>query len=286
GMESIMNIKYSGFSDEISQNIDEQFTHLNKLGIRYFEPRGINGTNIASLTEEQLAELKGKMEEYGISASSIGSPIGKIQITDPMEPHLEQLKWVIHIAKALGTRFIRVFSFFMPKGEDPACYREEVMRRMKQMVALAEQEDVVLLHENEKGIYGDTALRCKEIFDEIPSEHLKGVFDPANFVQCGDITYPDGFQLLKEHIVYMHIKDALEDGSIVPAGQGKGRVEDILRELSEDGYQGFLSLEPHLGSFEGLAELEQEDTMMKLSKSDSGKFTLAYESLKKIVDRL
>ena len=281
-----MNIKYSGFSDEISQNIDEQFTHLNKLGIRYFEPRGINGTNIASLTEEQLAELKGKMEEYGISASSIGSPIGKIQITDPMEPHLEQLKWVIHIAKALGTRFIRVFSFFMPKGEDPACYREEVMRRMKQMVALAEQEDVVLLHENEKGIYGDTALRCKEIFDEIPSEHLKGVFDPANFVQCGDITYPDGFQLLKEHIVYMHIKDALEDGSIVPAGQGKGRVEDILRELSEDGYQGFLSLEPHLGSFEGLAELEQEDTMMKLSKSDSGKFTLAYESLKKIVDRL
>ena len=281
-----MNIKFSGFSDEISQNIDEQFTHLNKLGIQYFEPRGINGTNIASLTEEQLAELKGKMEEYGISASSIGSPIGKIQITDPMEPHLEQLKWVIHIAKTLGTRYIRVFSFFMPKEEDPACYREEVMRRMKQMVELAEQEDVVLLHENEKGIYGDTALRCKEIFDEIPSEHLKGVFDPANFVQCGDITYPDGFQLLKEHIVYMHIKDALEDGSIVPAGKGKGHVEDILRELSEDGYQGFLSLEPHLGSFEGLAELEQEDTMMKLPKSDSGKFTLAYESLKKIVDRL
>ena len=110
-----MNIKFSGFSDEISQNIDEQFTHLNKLGIQYFEPRGINGTNIASLTEEQLAELKGKMEEYGISASSIGSPIGKIQITDPMEPHLEQLKWVIHIAKTLGTRYIRVFSFFMPK---------------------------------------------------------------------------------------------------------------------------------------------------------------------------
>ena len=181
-MEIIMNIKFSGFSDEISQKIDEQFTHLNKLGIQYFEPRGINGTNIASLTEEQLAELKGKMEEYGISASSIGSPIGKIQITDPMEPHLEQLKWVIHIAKTLGTRYIRVFSFFMPKEEDPACYREEVMRRMKQMVELAEQEDVVLLHENEKGIYGDTALRCKEIFDEIPSEHLKGVFDPANFV--------------------------------------------------------------------------------------------------------
>ena len=281
-----MNIKISGFSDEISENIDEQFTHLNRLGIGYFEPRGVNGTNISSLTEDQLAELKGKMDEYGIQASSIGSPIGKILITDPMKPHLEQLEWTIHIAKTLGTKFIRVFSFFIPKGEDPASYREEVIRRMKQMVALAERDNVILLHENEKGIYGDTALRCKEIFDEVPSAHLKGVFDPANFVQCGDVTYPDGFQLLKEHIVYMHIKDALEDGTVVPAGMGQGHVEEILRELSEDGFQGFLSLEPHLGSFEGLAQLEQEDTMLKLSKSDGEKFTLAYQCLNQILNRV
>lgn len=281
-----MNIKMTGFSDEISQDIDEQFTHLNKLGISYFEPRGINGTNISLLTDEQVDELKEKMKKYGIRVSSIGSPIGKISITDPMEPHLEQLKRVIQIAKELGSQYIRVFSFFIPKGEDPSCYRDEVMNRMKRMTAAAEQEGMILLHENEKGIYGDTALRCKEIFDEVSSPALKGVFDPANFVQCGDVTYPDGFQLLKEHIVYMHIKDALADGSVVPAGKGEGHVEEILRELSEDGYQGFLSLEPHLGSFEGLADLEREDDMLRLDKSDSGKFTLAYESLKKILDQI
>jgi len=281
-----MYFEISGFSDEISKYVDEQFAHLNRLGIRYFEPRQIDESNIADLTDEKLEELKQKMEQYGISVSSIGSPIGKIQITDPMEPHLDKLRRVIHIAKELGTRYIRVFSFFMPKGEDPSLYREEVMRRMKLMVEMAEQEDVVLLHENEKGIYGDVALRCKEIFDEIDSPNLKGVFDPANFVQCGDVTYPDGFRLLKEHIVYMHIKDALWDGSVVPAGMGEGHFEEILTELAEDGYEGFLSLEPHLGSFEGLAKLEQEDTMLKLEKSDSGKFTLAYETLKKLIDKV
>ena len=144
-----MSITLSGFSDEISQDIDRQFSHLNHLGISYFEPRGVNGTNISALSDEQVAELVQKMEQYGIRASSIGSPIGKISITDPMEPHLELLKRTIRIAKALGTRRIRIFSFYMPDGEDPAPYREEVMKRMRQMTDVAEQEDILLLHENE-----------------------------------------------------------------------------------------------------------------------------------------
>lgn len=281
-----MSITLSGFSDEISQDIDRQFSHLNHLGISYFEPRGVNGTNISALSDEQVTGLVRKMEQYGICASSIGSPIGKISITDPMEPHLELLKRTIQIAKALGTRRIRIFSFYMPDGEDPAPYREEVMKRMRQMTDVAEQEDILLLHENEKGIYGDIALRCKEIFDEIGSPNLRGVFDPANFVQCGDSVYPEAFHLLKEHIDYFHVKDALKDGSVVPAGKGDGCLEELLRELVEDGYDGFLSLEPHLGSFEGLADLEQGDEMLQLDRSDAGKFTLAYESLMKLLKRV
>ena len=281
-----MKFELSGFSDEISKYIDEQFAHLNKLGLRYFEPRQVDESNIADLTDEELEILKQKMKVAGISVSSIGSPIGKIDINDPIEPHLEKLKRVIHIAKELGSRYIRVFSFYIPKDEDPSLYRDEVMKRMKMMAEIAEQEDVILLHENEKGIYGDVALRCKEIFDEVDSPNLKGVFDPANFVQCGDVTYPDGFHLLKEHIEYMHIKDALWDGTVVPAGMGEGHFEEILTELAENGYEGFLSLEPHLGSFEGLAALEQEDTMLKLEKSSGDKFTLAYETLNKLIEKV
>ena len=280
-------LKYhiSGFSDEIDSDIKVQFEHLNKLGIKYFEPRGINGTNISALTLDEAKQLKETMDKYGINASSIGSPIGKIGIKDEFEPHLEKLAHTIEIAKILGTKYIRVFSFFIPKEDDPAIYRDEVMARMKAMTALAGKEGVILLHENEKDIYGDIAVRCKDILDTVDSDNLRAVFDPANFVQCGQVTYPDAYEMLKDHVVYMHIKDALfADSSVVPAGHGDGRVRDILQALSDRNYDGFLSLEPHLGSFDGLGDLEVGDEMLSLTKSDAGKFTLAYNSLKKILD--
>ncbi len=274
----------TGFSDEIDSAVSAQFEHLKKLGISYFEPRTVDGKNISKLTDEEVADLKEKMAEYGIKASSIGSPIGKIKITDPFDEHLESLKHTIKIAKALGTKYIRVFSFFIPEDEHEK-YRDEVMRRLKAMVALAEEEGVVLLHENEKDIYGDIACRCAEIFEEISSPNLRGVFDPANFVQCGQDT-DEGYELLKDYIDYMHIKDALADGTVVPSGKGDGNVEKILRRLKDRGYTGFLSLEPHLGSFEGLQELEISNDMMQLSKSTAGKFTIAYDALKKIIETL
>ena len=274
----------SGFADEIDEKVKVQFEHLNKLGISYFEPRGINGTNISEINDEQLKELKADMEKYGIKVSSIGSPIGKIGIKEDFDKHLEKLARVIEIAKALGTKYIRIFSFFIPQGENPADYRDEVMSRMKKMCELAEKEGVMLLHENEKDIYGDKPERCLDIFETVKSPALKGVFDPANFVQCGVKVYPEAFKMLKDHIVYMHIKDALVNGEVVPAGYGIGGVEEIIKELDTDGYEGFLSLEPHLGSFRGLENLETGDEMLKLPESTPEKFTMAYQSLQDILE--
>ena len=118
------------------------------------------------------------------------------------------------------------------------------------------------------------------------SERLRAVFDPANFVQCGQKTFPDAFDMLAPYVEYMHIKDALADGSVVPAGMGEGRVGDILKALADRNYTGFLSLEPHLGSFEGLGALEQDDKMTKLAKSSAEKFTLAYDSLMNLISAL
>lgn len=276
----------SGFADEIDEKIVNQFTHLNKLNISYFEPRGVNGTNISDLSDDEVEQLKQDIKTFGIKVSSIGSPIGKIQITDAFEPHLEKLKRTIAIAKTLGTKYIRIFSFFIPKGEKPEDYRDEVMYRMKKMTELAEKEGVILLHENEKDIYGDIAVRCKDVLDTVNSPALRAVFDPANFVQCGQVTYPEAYELLKPYVVYMHIKDALADGEVVPAGYGIGHVPEILKRLKESGYEGFLSLEPHLGSFSGLANLELDDKMLSLEGSTPEKFTLAHESLQKLLNNL
>ncbi len=285
-VEFMLNYTISGFSDEIDKMVDVQFAHLNKLGIGWFEPRGIDGKNISDLDDADCAALAEKMKKYGIKVSSIGSPIGKIGIGDDFDAHMEKLARTIKIAKKLGARYIRVFSFYIPEGEEPETYRDEVMRRMKAMCALAEREDIVLLHENEKGIYGDIAPRCADILKTVNSERLRAVFDPANFVQCGQKTFPDAFDMLAPYVEYMHIKDALADGSVVPAGMGEGRVSDILKALADRNYTGFLSLEPHLGSFEGLGALEQDNKMTKLAKSSAEKFTLAYDSLMNLISAL
>lgn len=277
----------SGFSDEIDPSVDVQFETLKSMGISYFEPRFIDGKNISELNNEEIKILKDKMEKHNIKASSIGSPIGKILITDDFTPHFELFKRVVHIAKTLGTKYIRIFSFYIPEGENPESYRDEVMHRMKKMANYAEEEGIMLLHENEKGIYGDTAKRCADILKTVSSPALKAVFDPANFVQCGEITYPDAFSLLSPYIEYMHIKDALKrDLSVVPSGYGDGKLKEILSTLYKNGYNGFLSLEPHLGDFAGLKYLENGDIMENLEDSGPDKFRLALDSLLKIISEV
>ncbi len=277
--------KISGFADEIAESVDTQFQVLNKLDIGYFEPRGIDGKNISRLNDEEVALLKEKMNAAGIKISSIGSPIGKMKLEDDFEEHFAKFQRVVEIAKLLDTQYIRMFSFYHNGGD--AWTEEErqvVFARLRRMIDYAKEQDVVLLHENEKDIYGDTADRCADLMNELGCDHFKSVFDPANFVQCGqDTKY--AYSILKDHIEYMHIKDAiLESGRVVPAGLGDGNVAYILKELFQNGYDGYLSLEPHLGSFAGLADLELDDKMLDLPQSGEGTFTLAYRALCDILD--
>lgn len=276
--------KISGFSDEIASDISVQFEVLNKLGISYFEPRGIDGKNIAELTEKEMYALKEKMDACGIRVSSIGSPIGKIKITEDFAEHFKLFKNVVKAAKVLDAKYIRMFSFF-EDGEWTGEKEDEVFARIGKMLDYAKEQDVILLHENEKDIYGDVKERCLKIAEKFACDNFGVVFDPANFVQCGQDT-KEAFRMLRPYIKYMHIKDANPDGTVVPAGWGAGNVEYILSELFGEGYDGFLSLEPHLGSFEGLAALETSDTMLKLPEGGEGTFTLAFNELNKIMNKI
>lgn len=279
--------KVSGFADEIAGEVDTQFLVLNKLGLGYFEPRGIDGKNIANLTDEEVERLKGKMKASGIRISSIGSPIGKVKLEEGFEEHFRQFQRVVEIAGQLDARYIRMFSFYHEGGADwTKEERDEVLSRLDKMIAYAKERDVVLLHENEKDIYGDNADRCLDLMEELGCEHFRAVFDPANFVQCGQDTW-EAYEKLKGHIAYVHIKDALvADGRVVPAGMGDGNVERILRSLLETGFDGFLSLEPHLGSFDGLKDLELDDKMLNLPPGGEGTFTLAFQALEGILERI
>lgn len=274
----------SAFADEYSPNFDEQLEGLKKNGVGFMEIRGVDGKNISDLDEATLKVVKEKLDKAGIGISSIGSPIGKIKTSDPFEPHLDKLRNCIKAAKILGTKNIRIFSFYMPEGVTREEARPEVMKRLAAMLEIAKAEGVTLCHENEKGIYGDSPETCLDIQKEFGSE-IKLIFDPANFIECGYEPYPHGFELIGDRIYYMHIKDADENHKIAPAGKGIGRIPDIIRELDKREGKLFLTVEPHLRVFKGLEALEtDEKTKMPNTYATSYEaFGAAVDAIKAII---
>jgi sugar phosphate isomerase/epimerase len=135
----------------------------------------------------------------------------------------------------------------MPPGEPPQRHRQQVIERMQALVSIAEDRGLVLAHENEKEIYGDRPERCADLITTVNSPALRATFDAANFVQCGVRPHSEAYGLLRPYLVYLQVKDALAaTGEVVPAGQGDGQVRETLSALGNEGFAGYLSLEPHL----------------------------------------
>lgn len=274
----LKNNKISCFADEIDSSIDKQIALLKELGIGYVEFRSGDGKGIASYTLEEAEALKKRFDAEGLGFSAAGSPVGKIDITDDFAPHFETYKHICEMTKIWETPYIRMFSFFIPEGANADDFRDEVLKRTAEMVEYAAAQNITLLHENEKGIYGDNAVRCLDLMKEFYGANYKCTFDFANFVQCGQDTL-EAFEMLKDYVEYVHVKDALmADGSVVPAGQGDGNVKKILTALDERGFAGILSLEPHLADFAGLAGLEKDVQLRGRSDTEVA-FVTAYRAL-------
>ncbi|MGI5893351.1 MAG: sugar phosphate isomerase/epimerase family protein [Candidatus Merdivicinus sp.] len=255
------NFILSAFADEAGSAVSEQIDALKGNGFTHIEVRGVNGKNITALTIEEAKELKKQLDDGGISVWSIGSPLGKISVGDEFAPHLDLFKHTLELAKVLDTTHIRMFSFFCPKGEADLC-REIVFDRLGKFCEAAKGSGILLCHENEKGIYGDTADRCLDVLKNFPD--LKGVFDPANFLQCKQDTLR-AWDMLEPYLEYLHIKDVRDDGTVVPAGMGAGHLPELLDRFEKMGGKA-VSVEPHLSVFKGLAELENEGEKTKIGE--------------------
>ena len=279
-----MNNKFviSGFVDEASEALDVQIDVMKKLGMKYIEPRLVDGKNIIKLSDEELDNLKKVLDENGFAASSIGSPIGKIKTTDDFDAHFEEFKRAVYAAKKLGTKYIRMFSFFVDEDKTEE-NRDYIIEKLSVMVKFAEENGVVLLHENEKGIYGNIAPRCKDLFESIKSDSFRAVFDFSNFVECEQETM-EAYEMLKPYIEYVHVKDCKWGGGVVPPGDGDGKLEAIFTKLSESGYNGFVSLEPHLFTF----EIPEDAGELVLSFPDKKqqRFAYAHKTLCEMLERI
>ena len=237
----------SGFADEIADDFTEQCAVIKDLGLSYLEFRSAWGTNILDLDEAELTRAGEILADHGLGVSSIGSPIGKIFIDEDFEPHLARMRHAAEVAAFFEAPYIRIFSFFLREGADRPSTATRCSGGCGRLADVAEEAGVILLHENEKEIYGDIPERCLDIVTSVGSPNLKLAWDPANFVQVGVRPFTEGYAHLRPHVEYVQIKDALlADGSVVVAGAGDGEVVETVRALRDDGFDGFFSLEPHL----------------------------------------
>jgi len=259
-----MSYILSAFSDEASKVFSEQLTALREEGITLIELRGVDGKNCAELTDAEAKSARLMLDDNGVALSALGSPYGKFPIDGKFADHLDAFKRGMELCHILGAERVRMFSFFLPKGEtNPAQYKNKVHDQLHEMLLVAEDAGVLPVHENEKGIYGDVTERCLELAEAF-SGRMGTAFDPANFIQCG-VRPGEAYPVLKPFITYMHIKDAiLGDGSVVPAGCGDGSLPEILNDLTPEG-EMILTLEPHLRVFDGLNGLQDEEVKHKFS---------------------
>jgi sugar phosphate isomerase/epimerase len=248
------NFIISAFADEYDACFDEQLKALSMLGIGNIEIRHVDGKNVSVLDMSEVKAASAALDRAGISVSAIGSPIGKIKLDADISEHIEMARRVFEYANIFGAKYVRAFSFYAPDGKKITDMRGEVLSGMERLVTLARKYGVVLCHENEANIYGDIPQRCTDLLDHFGGE-LKCVFDMGNFVLEGVEPYA-AYEKMKKHVAYFHIKDALYEGAIVPAGKGEARIKEIL--TAHKAYAGedfFVSLEPHLETFSGLNAL-------------------------------
>jgi sugar phosphate isomerase/epimerase len=242
----------SAFADEISPDPEKQIDVLRQCGIRHIELRSILKTNVLDLTDQQVADLKSLLDRHGFRLSAIGSPIGKVRIDQPFQPHLKRFQRAIELCKVFGTRNIRIFSYYLPEGGgDWDDWRREVLDRMWQKCRLADQAGVRLVHENEHNIYGDDPRRVVDLMTTVRDnldhpECFGAVYDPANYVFCGYDPW-QGWQMTRQWTVHFHIKDWVKgEAHGCVAGAGHGRIPEVMAEAVQRGYDGFATLEPHL----------------------------------------
>lgn len=276
-------ILLSAFADEAAPDLKGQLAALKRNGIGGLEIRNIDGKSVIDLSDNELGKIATELEKNDIFVSSIGSPIGKIDIEDEFAPHFGRFRRAVAAAKILNTKRIRMFSFFINPQADYSQYRSRVFERLESLCEYAVKNGVYCYHENEKGIYGDKCERVIEIMEHFDGR-IKGIFDPANYIQCGEDP-KENFKLLKKHTHYLHIKDALKsDMSVVPSGFGDGSIKELVAQFEGENGDRLMTIEPHLHIFDGLKGLQSEELKHKFSYATADEaFDAACDAFKKLL---
>ena len=291
----------TGFADEAAnqKTAHQQFSAFAALGLQYYTIRfidlGQGVKNVMQLTKPEITRLRRLHDEYGLRVSSLGSPIGKVKLLDvddgthnpfiPFSKYLDkQVRRAVGLANTLETKLIRGFSFYHPRGTDPADHLSQVVDQLGQIAEICDRSDLTFGLEVEANLVGQSGQLLAEIHRQVNHPALNLIFDAGNIVTQG-CSAEEVFQqyvLMKRGMGWMHIKDYRHPQSVkrtehvdedslkhfVPADLGDSGHEMILRDFREGipklarklkrrGVPGvFLDLEPHVkggGQFGGFS---------------------------------
>ena len=280
----------TGFADEAAKDIDGQIRATKELGWHHIESRKIDGTNIHDLADDAFDVVAGKLEDAGVRINCFGSEIanwGK-KITDPFEMTVEQVRRAIPRMQRLGTKLVRIMSYGIlqdrPADDQMA---DERFRRLREIQKMFTDAGLTCVHENCMN-YGGMGWRYTlELIENVPGLQL--VFDTANPVCTPDYASGDPRKLqstwefyehVRDHVAYVHIKDCrfqefttgiFNKAEFTWPGEGDGDVERIVRDLVARGYDGGISMEPHLSVVFHEAGGESEDEARMRSYIEYGR---------------
>ncbi|HEX8835074.1 MAG TPA: sugar phosphate isomerase/epimerase [Abditibacteriaceae bacterium] len=233
----------SAFADEAGDTCDVQIAALQRAGLKHIDIRSIDGFNITALLLDKAREIKQKLDDAGISVNMFGSPIGKIDISEDFEIDLAKLRHLGELAPVLGCNAVRIFSYFNKEGASHEEWKAQSLKRLEQLRSTGQELGLVLYHENERHIFGDLANDVEAI-SALRNDSFKLIFDFDNYNQSGENVWDNWLQL-REATDSIHLKDS-KDGQHTPAGQGGGFVREILTDAVARGWNGPVSVEPHL----------------------------------------
>ena len=253
----------SGFTDEAGKDLSTQFRVLKELGWHNMESRAIGDSNLAGITDAQFEELQQMLADAKVKINCYGSTVANWAnpITESPDKSFAEMRAALPRMNKLGIKMIRIMSFAVPQKLKPHAmdYYDEVIRRLKIIVKMAEDAGVVCVHENCMnwgGLSYEHTLKLCDALASSPSFRL--VFDVGNPVFNDDIrgvppyhsqSSWDFYRNVKDFIVHIHIKDGKRDNDkmiFTFPGEGDAEVVRIVSDLLKNGYDGGISIEPHM----------------------------------------
>jgi sugar phosphate isomerase/epimerase len=238
---------FSAFGDEAAPDLVGQVDAIVAAGITGLDLRSVDGINVLSLDNATLECVAEECRTRGCHVQAVGSPINKVTLShNTFEEETAKLSRAIHAAQLLGTRRIRIFTPETPPHQGAAAWAD-LKPIMETMIKMAQDADMVLLHENDAHYFGAFPEHAKHLFGDLGGPNFKAAFDFANTVLIGFRPMRDWFPWLLPHLDTLHIKDAVEaEHQVVPAGEGDGELVQTLQFVVSQGWSGPLTLEPHL----------------------------------------